>query len=162
VINTLLELGQDTEVLRALRAGLDFDAGRRAEAIAELEDILATAAEPTDTTRQVKVTLARMLTLNGDPVAGRQLVEEVLAEDATNVEALKLRAGWLIDQDRPDDAILNLRTALDQAPRDPQVMSLLAGAYLRGGSRELAARCCRSPSRPRTTLPRKACAMPAS
>lgn len=136
-INALLEHGEDTAVLRSLRAGLDFDAGRRAEAIAELEDIIATG-EPGETTRQVKVTLARMLTANGDPVAGRRLVEEVLAEDASNVEALKLRAGWLIDQDRPDDAILNLRTALDQAPRDSQVMSLMAAAYLRSGSRELA------------------------
>jgi cellulose synthase operon protein C len=136
-IDALLEDGQDTTILRSLRAGLDFDAGRRAEAIAALEDILSTE-EPSETTRQVKVTLARMLTANGDPVAGRRLVEEVLADDATNVEALKLRAGWLIDQDRPDDAILNLRTALDQAPRDSQVMSLLAAAYLRSGSRELA------------------------
>ena len=136
-INALLEQGEDTEILRALRAGLDFDAGRRAEAIADLESIIATA-EPGETTRQVKVTLARMLTANGDPVAGRQLVEEVLAEDSGNVEALKLRAGWLIEQDRPDDAILNLRAALDQAPRDSQVMSLMAAAYLRTGSRELA------------------------
>jgi cellulose synthase operon protein C len=59
----------------------------------------------------------------GDQVAGAPAVEEVLAEDATNVEALKLRAGWLIEQDRPDDAIMNLRTALDQAPRDPQIMT---------------------------------------
>jgi cellulose synthase operon protein C len=34
-----------------------------------------------------------------------------------------MRAAWLIEQDRPDDAIANLRTALDQAPRDPQIMS---------------------------------------
>ena len=136
-ITALVEQGRDVEVLRSLRAGLDFDAGRRAEAIAELEDIIATG-EPGDVTRQVKVALARMLALNGDAVASRQRVEEVLAEDATNVEALKMRASTLIEQDRPDDAILNLRTALDQAPRDPQVMTLLAGAYLRSGSRELA------------------------
>ena len=136
-LTALLEQGQDTEILRSLRAGLDFDAGRRAEAIAELEDIIATS-EPSDVTRQVKVSLARMLAMNGDEVAARQRVEEVLAEDASNVEALKMRAASLIEQDRPDDAIFNLRTALDQAPRDPQIMTLMAGAYLRTGSRELA------------------------
>jgi tetratricopeptide (TPR) repeat protein len=136
-VTALLEQGQDTEILRSLRAGLDFDAGRRAEAIAELEDILATA-EPGETARQVKISLARMMALNGDQVASRQHVEEILSEDPTNVEALKMRAGTLIDQDRPDDAILDLRTALDQSPRDAQVMTLMAGAYLRSGNRELA------------------------
>ena len=136
-IDALLEQGKDVELLRSLRAGLDFDAGRQAEAIAELESIIE-SSEPGETTRQVKVALARMLTATGDPVAGRQRVEEVLAEDSTNVEALKLRASWLIEQDRTDDAILNLRTALDQAPRDPQIMTLMAGAYLRSGGRELA------------------------
>jgi cellulose synthase operon protein C len=136
-IEALLGQGKDVELLRSLRAGLEFDAGRRAEAIAELENIIETA-EPGETVRQVKVALARMLTATGDPVAGRQRVEEVLAEDSTNVEALKLRAAWLIEQDRTDDAIVNLRAALDQAPRDPQVMTLMASAYLRSGSRELA------------------------
>lgn len=136
-LNALLAQDRDVEILRSLRAGLDFDAGRRAEAIAELEDIIATG-EPGETTRQVKVALARMLAMNGDQVASRQRVEEVLSEDATNVEALKMRAGTLIEQDRPDDAVQNLRTALDQAPRDPQIMSLMAAAYLRAGNRELA------------------------
>jgi tetratricopeptide (TPR) repeat protein len=133
----LIDKGQDVEVLRSLRAGLDFDAGRRAEAIAELEDIIATA-EPGEIARQIKVSLARMLAANGDAVASRQRVEEVLAEDAGNVEALKLRAAALIDQDQPDEAIANLRLAMDQAPRDPQIMTLIAGAYLRAGNRELA------------------------
>jgi predicted Zn-dependent protease len=136
-VNALIEQQKDVPVLRSLRAGLDFDAGRQAEALAELEDIIATG-EPGETTRQVKVSLARMLAMSGDQVAARQRVEEVLAEDPSNVEALKMRASSLIDQDRPDDAIMNLRTALDAAPRDPQVMSLMAAAYLRTGNRELA------------------------
>ena len=136
-ITALIEQGKDVEILRSLRAGLDFDAGRRPEAIAELEDIIANG-EPGDVTRQVKAALARMLAMNGDEVASRQQVEELLAEDPTNVEGLKMRAATLIDQDRPDDAIISLRTALDQAPRDPQIMGLMASAYLRSGSRELA------------------------
>lgn len=136
-LEALIAQQKDLPVLRSLRAGLDFDAGKQAEAIAELEDIIATG-EPGDTTRQVKVSLARMLAMSGDQVASRQRIEEVLAEDPSNVEALKMRAGALIEQDRPDDAILNLRTALDAAPRDPQVMGLLAAAYLRSGNRQLA------------------------
>jgi predicted Zn-dependent protease len=132
-----IEQQKDVPVLRSLRAGLDFDAGRQAEAIKELEDIIATS-EPGETTLQVKVSLARMLAMSGDQVGSRQRVEEVLAEDPSNVEALKMRAASLIEQDLPDDAITNLRTALDAAPRDPGVMGLMATAYLRSGSRELA------------------------
>jgi predicted Zn-dependent protease len=136
-LDALIAQQKDLPILRSLRAGLDFDAGKQAEAIAELEDIIATG-EPGETTRQVKVSLARMLAMSGDQVAARQRVEEVLAEDPSNVEALKMRATALIEQDLPDDAIQNLRTALDAAPRDPQVMSLLAAAYMRSGNRELA------------------------
>jgi cellulose synthase operon protein C len=138
-IDGLIEGAADIEILRSLRAGLDFDAGRREEAIAEMESIIAGAGEGSgEVIRDVKVSLARMLEATGNQVAARQRVEEVLAEDTGHVEALKLRAGWFIAQDRPDDAILNLRAALDQAPRDPQIMTLMASAYLRSGSRELA------------------------
>jgi cellulose synthase operon protein C len=138
-IDGLIEGAADIEILRSLRAGLDFDSGRREEAIAEMESIIAGAGEGSDEViRDVKVSLARMLEATGNQVAARQRVEEVLAEDTGHVEALKLRAGWFIAQDRPDDAILNLRAALDQAPRDPQIMTLMASAYLRSGSRELA------------------------
>jgi predicted Zn-dependent protease len=137
-ISELLGLGQDTEILRALAAGLDFDAGERDKAISELEAIIAGAETSTDTIRDIKVTLARLLVQTGDVVGGRQRLEEVLAEDPTHVEGLKLRASLLVDQDDPDGAISVLRTALDQAPEDPQIMALLARAYLRSGDRSLA------------------------
>lgn len=136
-INDLLELGQDTEVLRSLRAGLDFDEGRREEAIAELQSIID-GAEPSDVLRDVKVSLARLQTQMGNAVEARRLVEEVLAEDPTNVAGLKMLAEWLIQEDTPDEAIVTLRTALDQEPRDPEIMTLMAAAYLRSGSQELA------------------------
>jgi cellulose synthase operon protein C len=72
------------------------------------------------------------------PVAGVSSSRRCLQRTPRTCWRSRCAPEWLIDQDRPDDAILNLRTALDQAPRDPQIMSLMAGAYLRGGSRELA------------------------
>ncbi|MFN6978427.1 MAG: hypothetical protein ACK4OP_09910, partial [Gemmobacter sp.] len=64
-----------------------------------------------------------MLQATGNPVGARALVEAVLAEDASSVEALKLRAGWAIDADRPAEAIADLRAALNQAPRDAAIMT---------------------------------------
>ena len=52
--------------------------------------------------------------------------------------ALKLRAGWLIEGDKPGEAIQTLRLALDQSPRDAQILTLMAQAHMRAGSRELA------------------------
>jgi tetratricopeptide (TPR) repeat protein len=121
---------------RALRASLQFDQGERDAAIAEMQAILA-GAEPSDETRRVKVTLARMLFTTGDAVAARALVEEVLAEDAVHLEAIKLKAAWLIEGDQVDEAVALLRAGLDANPRDTQVMTLLAQAYERLGNREL-------------------------
>ncbi len=136
-VERLIGAGRDVLRLRAMKAGIEFDQGNRERAIAELESVIA-GSESSDRLRDVKVALARMLAAAGDEAGARQRVDEVLAEDASNIEALKMRAGWQIGQDQPEKAILALRSALDQAPRDPQIMSLMANAYLRSGSRELA------------------------
>ena len=123
-------------VFRSSRASFLFDLGRRDESIAEMQDILKTA-QPSAETRRIKVGLARMLTIVGNVVAARVLVEEVLAEDSGDTEALKLKAGWLILADQVGEAITILRDALDQNPRDPSIMTLMAQAYERDGNRDL-------------------------
>lgn len=132
----LAETDADPALFRSMRASLDFDTGERDQAIAEMQDILEDA-EPSDLTHRIKIALANMLIQTGNPVGARALVEEVLEEDATQVAALKLKAGWLIEDDETGDAIVELRRALDQAPRDAEVMTLLARAYERAGNRDL-------------------------
>lgn len=136
-LQTFIDEGLNDDLFRSLLAGLSFDEGDRDGAIAEMESVVD-AAEPSEQTRDIKVNLARMLLTVGNQVAARQRVEEILAEDSSHVEALKMRASWLIDDDRSDDAIVTLRTALDQAPQDPGIMSLMARAHLRNGNRGLA------------------------
>lgn len=128
--------GERVEVFRSARAGFLFDLGRRDEAIADMETILQTAT-PSDDTRRIKVGLARMLVAEGNAVGARALVEEVLAEDSGEVEALKLKAAWLILDDQVGDAIAILRRALDNNPRDASVMTMMAQAYERDGNRDL-------------------------
>ncbi|PYE82215.1 tetratricopeptide repeat protein [Pseudoroseicyclus aestuarii] len=122
---------------RSLRAGIDFSGGARAEAISEMQDIVE-GGQPSDQRRRAQVTLARMLIATGNAVGARAQVEEVLEEDPSNTEALKLRANWAIEEDRPGDAISDLRSALGQSPRDPEIMTLMAEAHERDGSLELA------------------------
>lgn len=128
--------GSDLPLLRGIRAGLDFDGGNKAAAIADLET-LVTGAEPGQQTRNLKVALAQMLLQIDNPAAARTLVEEVLTENPAEVEAIKLKAGWLIEDDKTAEAIATLRTGLGASPRDPGLMTLMARAHERDGNRDL-------------------------
>ena len=121
---------------RIMRAVLDFEEGQPEEAIAALEEVISTS-EPSDEVRAAKLALARILLNTGNEVGARARVEEVLAEDATNAEALKMQAAWQIEADETDQAVANLRTALDTSPDDAQAMTLMAQAYARAGRPEL-------------------------
>lgn len=135
-LDKIIASDRDAPVFRALRAGLTFDQGNRDAGISDLQAMLA-EMEPSDESRNIKIALSRMLIATGNSVGARSLVEEVLAEDAGHVEALKLKADWLIDDDQVGEAIISLRAALDQAPDDAEVMSLMARAYDREGNQEL-------------------------
>lgn len=127
----------NADLYQMLDAVITFDQGDPNAAIGQLRDVTA-AAENSDQTREIKMILAGMLLATNDQVGARALVEEVLSEDAAQVAALKMRAGWKIEADDPEGAIADLRIALDQAPRDSSVLILMANAHDRAGQRELA------------------------
>lgn len=126
----------NADLYGAMIAGLDFEAGKRSEAIAALETILK-GATASDQTLRLKIAQAQMLDATGNRVGARARIEEVLAEDATNVEALKLRASWRILADDPGGAIVDLRAALNQSPRDASILTLMAEAHERDGADDL-------------------------
>ncbi len=128
---------EDSRILRALRAGVTFDIGQREDAIAEMQAVIDDS-EPSDTTNKYKITLAKMLEANGNQVGARQIVGEVLENDPSQTDALKISARWQIDDDQIDEAINALRIALDQAPQDAEAMTLMARAHRRTGEFELA------------------------
>ncbi|WP_159090177.1 tetratricopeptide repeat protein [Ruegeria sp. Alg231-54] len=123
---------------QALRAGQRFEAGATDAAIAELQAVIA-ASEPSADLNDARVVLAHMLLATNDEIGARALVDEVLAADTGHVGAVKLRAGWLIGDDRTGDAIVLLRAALGDSPRDAELMTLLANAHQRDGNRDLMA-----------------------
>lgn len=128
----------ERERLIALRAGFRFDLGERDAAIAEMEELID-PMEPSDERRSIMVMLARMLEATDNRVGARALVEQVLEEDKTQIDAMKMRATWLIESDRADEAIVALRTALGQAPNDAEAMTIMARAHERAGNRDLMA-----------------------
>lgn len=122
----------------ALLASMDFENGERDKAISTLEQLVDGIDPATEQGNNAKILLAKMLLATGNPVGARARVEEILADDTSHVGALKLRAGWRIDEDQPGEAIIDLRTALSQAPRDAEIMTLMARAHERAGDRALA------------------------
>ncbi len=135
-LNRIIATGNASPILHGLRAGYEFDLGSRGKAISQLQDLLQ-ALEPSDDSRKIKIALSQMMAATGDTAGARALVEEVLVEDKSNVDALKLKAGWLIAQDTVGDAIVTLREALDQAPRDTGILTMLAQAHERDGNQDL-------------------------
>jgi len=127
----------NADIYRALSAVITFERGERDTAITILEEIVANA-EPSTQTWNIRNILARLYIATGNQVGARAQVEDILTQDASNVDALKLRAAWAIDDDRGGDAILDLRNALGQAPRDAEILTLMASAHEREGSLALA------------------------
>ncbi len=127
----------NADIYAALSAVFTFQNGDTDGAISTVQDIVA-AAEPTEQTWRIRNILARFLIATDNLVGARAEVETILAEDASNVDALKLRAGWAIEDDRGSDAIIDLRRALGQEPRDPEILTLMAEAHDREGSMALA------------------------
>ena len=138
-LETRLASDPEAHPLRALRAALNHETGRRDAAIAEMEALTALpeGAITTQERQSFKVGLAGMLMQNGNEVGARRQIEEVLASDPNNVEALKIKAGWLIAEDKTAEAIGVLRTALAESPEDTAAMRLMADAYARAGNRDL-------------------------
>ena len=89
---------------RAL-AGLDFDQGRRDEAIAAAAPARSTGAEPSDGTRDLQVTLAQMLAqmpaTTGAATKAPRSSPPCSRAIPNDVGALKLHARMAIDADRP-------------------------------------------------------------
>lgn len=121
---------------QAMLAQLKFQQGQRDEAITDLEAVVKDAPRSADL-RDVEVELASLYFQRGNSVEARRLVEQVLSEDGTHPGAVKLKASWLIQDDATGDAIVLLRNALAQSPRDPELLTLMAQAHEREGNRGL-------------------------
>lgn len=132
----IAEDGQTT-FLRAALASLQFDVGRHDEAVRDLRAGIA-AADPKEDLITYKLALAHMLNVTGDRAGMQAVVTEILEADPGETEALKLQGAWLIGDDKTGEAIAVLGRALDLAPQDAGVMTLLSDAYARDGERDLA------------------------
>lgn len=101
---------------------------REAEAIAQYEQVLERAGNE-DPALTAKSRLAAIELANGDTEAGEALIDDVLAVDSMNTEALILRGALNFDRDELKDAVSDLRSVLREDPDNSRAQLLLARTH---------------------------------
>ena len=118
-------------------AKFDFAQGKGPDAIKQLQQLIK-GSSSADDVLAARVALAELYLSTNDIPAAEPLIADILHADSRNIDGLRLRASIRIHRRQFDDAIADLRTALNDQPRSPQLLATLAVAYERSGSIELA------------------------
>lgn len=119
-------------------ADMDFVEGNFTDGTQLLERLIGSSESTADHVLTAQSTLAQMYLNRKNLDAADALVAKILGKDARNTNGLRLRATICIERGQLDAAITDLREALNDQPRAVDLMLLLAGAYERQGSIELA------------------------
>ena len=118
-------------------ARLDFGQGRVADSTAALEKIIGSSSSP-DEVMLARTTLAEMYMSKNNIAAAEPLVADILRVENHNVIGLRLHAAIHVERGQFDDAIADLRLALNEQPQSAELLAALGLAYERSGSIELA------------------------
>ena len=132
-----IDKGGDTFPFQIALAQLTIASGKVSEATDFLNKLIETTTDAKNKTA-ARVLLARLLVTQKDWAGAGKLADTVLAEDAHNVDGLAVRAAIRMNNGKVDDAITDLRTALNQAPQSAPLILLLADAYERNSNFDLA------------------------
>ncbi|WP_339037618.1 tetratricopeptide repeat protein [Bradyrhizobium symbiodeficiens] len=138
-LESRIKAGGDVFDYRFALAELNFVGNRQSDAISDLQKLVSETGNA-DQKLKAQVRLAEMLTAKGDKAAAEPLISEILAKDRRNSGALRLRAAFSLDKGQTDSAIADLREALADQPKSPELLIALALAYEQGGKPELADR----------------------
>ena len=138
-LESRIKAGGDVFDYQMALAELNFAQNKVSEATQALQSLASTAATP-DKKLAAQVKLAEMYVSKANIAGAEPLISEILAKDRRNAGALRLRAAISIDKGQIDSAISDLREALNDQPKSPELLMLLALAYERGGKNELADR----------------------
>ncbi|MDN3275935.1 tetratricopeptide repeat protein [Frankia sp. RB7] len=138
-LESRIKAGGDIFDYRFALAELHFIGNRQSDAISELQKLVS-ETDKADQKTKAQVRLAEMLTAKGDKAAAEPLISEILAKDRRNSGALRLRAALSLDKGQTDSAIADLREALADQPKSPELLIALALAYEQSGKPELADR----------------------
>lgn len=137
LVSRISASGQDAFPYKLALAQFDFAHGDFDGSVKSLTTLISTGNSPEDVL-SAQVKLAEMYLAKHQLDAAQKVVEDILRKDDRNTNGLKLRAIIRLQRGQVEPAILDLRQALNDQPRAPDLMLLLASAYERSGSIELA------------------------
>jgi cellulose synthase operon protein C len=91
-----------------------------------------------DDTATARITLAEIYMSRNNTSAAEPLINAILQADARNIAGLSMRASLHINRGQNDEAIADLRSALNDQPQSPELLASLGVAYEHTGAIELA------------------------
>jgi tetratricopeptide (TPR) repeat protein len=134
-----IKAGGDVFDYQIALAELQASQGNVSDATQLLQTLVGTASSP-DRKLTAQVRLAEIYVNRVNFDAAEPIISEVLQKDVHNTGALRLRATIRIERGQFDNAISDLRDALNGQPKSPQLLLLMAEAYERSGKNELVER----------------------
>jgi cellulose synthase operon protein C len=135
---TLINAGGQVFRYQLALVDLQLAEGNFSDSVQLLEN-LAKNASIRENAIAAQIKLAELQLSRGQKYeAAEAIVSEILRKDGNNGSALKLRASIRLAYGQVDAAIADIRQALNDQPGSTELMLLLASAYERSGSIELA------------------------
>jgi tetratricopeptide (TPR) repeat protein len=136
---TRIKAGGDVFPYQMALADIDFSQGKFDDSVALLEGLISTPGSP-EHTLAAQTKLAEFYFRKANYPASEKLVSDILKKDPRNIIGLKVRASIRIEQGQFENAIADLREALNGQPKSSELLLLMALAYERNGNLELADR----------------------
>lgn len=134
-----IKAGGDVFDYQMALAELNFAQNKVDDATQSLQSLANAAPTPANKIK-AQLKLAEMYVSKANITAAEPLISDIIGKDRRNAGALKLRAAISIDKGQIDSAIADLREALNDQSKSPELLALLAVAYERDGKNELADR----------------------
>ena len=121
-----------------LALGRLYEATERPDMAKQTYQSIAAAAENDDIGLTARNQLARMLISDGNVDEGREYIDEILAVDSANIEALMMHGGLALVDGEHRNAINDFRNVLRKEPAQERAHYLLARTHLQAGDKVLA------------------------
>lgn len=134
-----IKAGGDVFDYQLALAQLDVSRGRADGAIKLLQELVSSSSAA-DRKATAQLSLAEIYVARNDVAAAEPIIAQIIAADTRNTGALKLRASIKLNRGQIDEAIADIREALNDQPKASDLLLLLGAAYERGGKMELAER----------------------
>jgi len=138
-LEKLIKGGGDVFDYQMMLAELDSAQGKVSEGAELLQGLIKSGNTP-ERKLAAQGKLAELYVSKANLAAADPIIADMLQKDRRNITALRLRAAIRLEQGQFDAAIADLREALNDQPKSPQLLLLMALAYERSGKNELAER----------------------